>query len=113
MGVVKVKDGVKFDVIKPAGFRILGAIDQCTKDLDIDLRITSGTEGVHSGPTDPHKRGEAFDVGSQEHSTEIQTKILSKIMGILGFDKFYGFLESPGTDNEHFHIQVAKGVEFP
>jgi hypothetical protein len=34
-------------------------------------------------------------------------------MTYLGWDRFYGFLESPGTDNEHFHVQVKKGTVYP
>ena len=34
-------------------------------------------------------------------------------MLILGWDNFYGFLESPATDNEHWHFQVKKGTVYP
>lgn len=113
MGVVRVKDGVTFNVIAPAGFRILSAIDQVAGVSDFDLRITSGDDGEHSGPTDPHKLGEAYDVGSKEHPPDRKTMILNKIMNILGFDRFYGFLESPDTESEHFHFQRKKGTTYP
>lgn len=56
--VIRVKDGVLFLKIAPAGFRILSAIDQVAQALSLDLVITSGTDGEHSGPLDPHHRGE-------------------------------------------------------
>lgn len=113
IGVVKTKEAVFFLKIAPAGFRILSAIDQVAAALSIDLVITSGTDGQHSGPLDPHHRGEAYDVRSQGFSAELKQQILDGVMRRLGFDRFYGFIESAGTDNEHFHFQVKKGTIYP
>ena len=113
MGVVLVKSNVLFTVIAPAGFRILSAIDQCAAKLDCDLVITSGCDGTHSGPADPHHSGEAYDIRSHDFSPEQKDRILAQIMNALGPDHFYGFLEAPGTDNEHFHIQRRKGTTYP
>lgn len=111
MGVVRVKDGVQFTVIAPGGFRILTAIDLTAKLEDIDLVITSACDGAHSGPNDPHHRGEAYDVRSK--GLENKEAVLAHINALLDQEHFYGFLESPGTDNEHFHFQVKKGTVFP
>ena len=113
MSVTLVKSGVLFTLIAPAGFRILSAIDQTAAKLNLDLIITSGCDGVHSGPSDPHHRGEAYDVRSHEFDQDTKDKVLDSIMAVLGWDDFYGFLESPATDNEHFHIQVKKGTTYP
>lgn len=113
IGVLRVKDGVRFDVIAPGGFDIIAALQRTARSLLNDLTITSGTDGEHSGPTDPHKRGEAYDVRSQGFSTELKQAILNGVMRILGFDRFYGFLEAEGTANEHFHFQVKKGTTYP
>lgn len=112
MGCVYVKSGVLFSIIGPGGFRILSAIDQTAKKL-CDLVITSGCDGEHSGPNDPHHLGNAYDVRSHEFSQEQKDLILAQTMNYLGWDQFYGFLESPGTDNEHFHFQVKKGTTYP
>jgi hypothetical protein len=112
MGVILVKSNVLFTVIAPGGFRILSAIDQCAKKLG-DIRLTSACDGEHSGPGDPHHSGNAYDVGSHEFSAERKDLILAQVMNYLGWDYFYGFLESPGTDNEHFHFQVKKGTSYP
>lgn len=113
IGVTKTKEGVLFVKIAPGGFRILSAIDQTSAALSVDLVITSGTDGEHSGPNDPHHRGEAFDVRSQGYSAELKQQILDGIMRRLGFERFYGFLEAKDTANEHFHFQVKKGITYP
>ena len=113
MSVVLVKSNVLFSVIAPGGFRILSAIDRTAAALDCDLVITSACDGLHSGELDPHHRGEAYDIRSHDFSQEQKDRILAQIMTYLGWDRFYGFLESPGTDNEHFHVQVARGKTYP
>lgn len=111
MGVVRVKDGVKFDKIAPGGFRILAAIDHISYVLNQDLTITSACDGEHSGPNDPHHRGEAYDVRSHDLSNKDQ--VLALLNAALPIDRFYCFIEAPGTDNEHFHLQVKKGTVYP
>jgi hypothetical protein len=113
MGVVRVKDGVSFAIIAPGGFRLLGAFDATAFQLNIDLTITSGCDGEHSGPDDPHHRGEAYDIRSHDLSDSDKRLILATILGKLEPTRFFGFLESGGTDNEHFHFQVKKGTVFP
>lgn len=112
MNVVRVKPGVLFNVIAPGGFRILSAIDQTAEDLRFDLMITSGTDGEHSGPNDPHHRGEAYDIRSHEFNAEEKQSILANLRAYLG-DRFYVFLEAEGTPNEHFHLQITKGSTYP
>ena len=106
------KSGVLFNEIKPGGFRILSAIYRVASSLGFDLVITSGCDGEHSGPDDPHHRGEAYDIRSHDFEQDEKDKILAAIITTLG-PAFYAFLESPGTDNEHFHIQVRKGTTYP
>lgn len=110
---VQAKLSAAFLKIAPAGFRILSAIDQASAKLGVDLIITSACDGAHSGPSDPHHTGEAYDVRSHDFTPEQKDKILAAVMATLGWDRFYGFLEAPGTDNEHFHFQRKKGTEYP
>lgn len=107
---VRVKPGVEFAVIAPGGFVILAAIQRATGFIYHDLTITSGTDGAHSGPDDPHHRGEAYDIRS--HDLPDKQAALSNIQGILG-PGFFAFLEDAGTENEHIHAQVAKGATYP
>lgn len=113
MSVVRTKPGVLFTVIAPGGFRILSAFDQTAAKLDTDLTITSACDGEHSGPDDPHHRGEAYDIRTHDLSPELKDAVLAEIMAILGWEHFYGFLEAPGSDNEHIHCQVKRGTVYP
>ena len=113
MAVIRVKEAVSFAVIAPAGFRILSAIDQTAAKLGVDLIITSACDGEHSGPTDPHHSGEAYDVRSHDFDQDTKDKVLANVMTILGWDSFYGFLEAAGTDTEHFHFQRKRNTVYP
>lgn len=109
--VVRVKDGVLFTIIAPGGFRILEAISKVAGDCGHDLTITSACDGEHSGPDDPHHHGLAYDI--RTHDLPDPALILQSIQTELGTDLFYSFIEAPGTDNEHIHIQVKKGTIYP
>ena len=111
--VILVKSGVCFTIIAPAGFAILSALQQTAESLELGLTITSACDGNHSGPTDPHHSGEAFDIRSHDFTNDQKQLILTRVMAVLGWDHFYGFLEAPGTDNEHFHFQRKKGSTYP
>jgi hypothetical protein len=114
LSVLRVKSGVLFTVIAPGGFRILSAIDQACAKLNIgDFVVSSACDGVHSGPADPHHDGNAYDLRSHDFTADQKDVILANVMTTLGWDRFYGFLESPGTDDEHFHFQTKKGVPYP
>lgn len=115
------KPGVQFATIAPAGFAILSALHLASASLGSPLTITSGTDGLHSGESDPHHRGEAYDVRSRDFPPVMYPTVLASIMHGLGLpqpgstereiftEMFYGFLEAAGTENEHFHVQLRKG----
>lgn len=136
MGCLRIKDGVTLEPMALGGALIVAALVRAAARLDFDLEITSGTDGVHSGPTDPHKRGEADDVHSHDFTTEQKTAILRVVMTYLGewsiamtgraasaqfvetsggfaTELYFGFLETPDTPNEHFHFQVRRGQTVP
>lgn len=114
MSVVRMKDGVQFYVIAPAGFRLLSAIDQTAAALGRDLVITSACDGEHSGPADPHHAGEAFDIRTHDFpNEELKQLVLDGIMRRLDAEHFFGFLEAAGTENEHIHVQRKKGTVYP
>lgn len=109
---VTFKPGVRFDVIAPAGFTILEAIKSASLETGLDLVITSGTEGDHSGPEDPHKTGEAYDVRTRMFTREQKQYVFDSIMSWLDSTQFYGVIEDVGGPNEHAHFQRRKGTEF-
>lgn len=113
IGVVRVKEGVLFSIIAPGGFRILQAIEVSARHLGKDLWITSACDGEHSGPNDPHHRGEAYDVRSHDFEQAFKPVVLNAFLSILPADQFYCFLENPNLPTEHFHLQVRKGMSYP
>lgn len=126
LGVVRVKRGVKFTIIRPAGFRILAAIDTTAMMVGRDLEITCGTEG--HAPTNPHTLGEAYDVGVRGLSVADIVRVKDVLRSALGpsFTVLYecpelpadGMLARIATVNElatapHFHIQRKRGTVYP
>ena len=106
------KSDVRMDVIGFGGVRILSVLSQLSKKYQMDIMITSGTDGVHSGPLDPHKLGNAYDIKTHDMpSRQFKDAIVRELNNLLS-DKFYAFLEDPDLPNEHIHIQVAKGKQF-
>lgn len=88
----------------PAGMRILEVLKSITHSYPFDVTITSGTDGKHSGPTDPHYTGEAYDIRTKDLTDAQKQQLLKDLINHLGV-KFHAFIESPGTDNEHIHCQ--------
>lgn len=111
-GIVTQKDTAQFAKISPGGFVLLAAIHSAAESLGLDLVITSGTDGCHSGESDPHHFGNAYDVRVHDFAPDVQQLILQHIQTAAGPD-FYAFIEDPGTDNLHIHCQVRKGTTYP
>jgi len=112
-GVVRVKDGVAFTVIAPAGFRLLRAIDYVADRLGLDLTITSACDGEHSGPADPHHDGSAYDLRTHDLNAAQVQEVLHTLRSVLPSEQFFVLLESPGQEQEHIHAQRRKGTVFP
>lgn len=124
---------MSLDGLSVAGAHILTAFARAAAVLGRDLTVTSGSDGTHSGPADPHHRGNALDVRSKDLEPAQKTRVLAIVMQELqrvslsyGADGgmvnasggrvagiFFGFLEAPGTINEHFHVQLRRGRTLP
>lgn len=125
MGVLRVKPGVRFDRIDPAGFRLLAALDNSARACDHDLTITCGTE-AHA-TTDPHSLGRAYDVRSKNLDPAEKDRLVRTVLetvaepgealidtsGGLACRQFFGWLEHAGEENEHIHFQQRRFTEFP
>jgi hypothetical protein len=46
-------------------------------------------------------------------SGDLKPVILNALGALLPTSNFYAFLEAPGTANEHIHVQVRKGTQYP
>jgi hypothetical protein len=131
VGSVRVKGGVQFTLISPAGFRILAAVERAARVLRLTLVITSACDGAHSGPADPHHRGDAFDIRTHDWAEALKDGVLRFIIQELNDDgpagilpvpgiprslatsRYFGFIEQPGTPNEHIHVQLRHNATYP
>lgn len=108
--VVRAKDESVTILPSPAGFHIIWAVRLSAMVLGHDIVITAGSNGKHSGPEDPHYKGNAFDLHTHGLDKEL---MLSTIMANLGKEKFYGFIEDETESNEHIHVQLRHGIMYP
>lgn len=120
------KAGCATTIIAPSGVRILSALERCAQVLQQNLVITCGCDS--HPPSDPHSRGEAFDVRSHDLTPAQKTSLLSAMMQALsegpqdtitpkdgGYvtQHFFGWLEHADQVTEHFHWQQRNGTVFP
>lgn len=115
MGRLFTKPGVDYgpDGLAPAGQVIYNVVKTLTDGYDFNMTVTSARDGQHSGPTDPHKRGEALDFRSKHLTKAQKARVLADIQSVLYAEprRFYAFLEDPGLPNEHFHCQLRRGLK--
>jgi len=105
---------VRFDVIDEATIYLLSTLQKVAARLEIAaVWITSGTDGAHSGPDDPHHHGHALDIRTHNFPTRAERVAFVEALGLALGKAFFVFLEDPDTDNEHVHAQVKRGVTFP
>ena len=118
MGIL-IKKGVDFGTnLAPAGARILEALKRIAAEVDFDITITSARDGAHSGPTDPHHSGEAFDLRTKTLApaqkqlllTRLRQELYPKLPGELR--RYYVVLEDAGGSNEHIHGQRRLGTTY-
>lgn len=120
------KAGCETTRIAPSGVRILAALERCAQVIQHDLVVTCGCDS--HGPDDPHTKGQAFDVRSHDLTPQQKSQLLSAMMQALsegpqdvvtpkdgGYvtQHFFGWLEHPGAENEHFHWQQRNHTVYP
>jgi len=125
LGYVRVKLGVRFDVIAPAGFRLLEAISRTARWMQHDLEITCACE-AHAA-TDPHSLGEGYDLRTHDLPSDEKQALLRRLMmelsdgsedlpmavGIgLATCRFYGQIEHLSEPNEHLHVQRRRNTQY-
>lgn len=115
MGKLLVKTGVDFGTsLAPAGAQILDLLKRLVVTYDFDITITSARDGDHSGPLDPHKTGEAFDLRTNDLSSGQKSRLLNDLQAGLYREprRFYAFLENPGAPTEHIHVQRRNATTY-
>lgn len=113
MAFVRFKEGVTL-VPSPGGARIIAALWQVAQAVGRDITITAGSNGIHSGPEDPHHFGNAYDIRTHDQPDPQAFLIaIENTLAETDSGRFYAFLEDAGTENEHVHCQVRKGSTYP
>ncbi len=110
------KPNVRIKVFTPAiRFILFTLYDLNAKKLDaypIDWWVTSINDSTHL-PNSKHYLDQAIDLRSKNFADEMSKKIfLAELKDKLG-SKFTVLYENAGEPQEHFHIQVKKGISFP
>ncbi len=109
--MVTTKPGVVM-AFSPAIMHMLKKLVEWSDRNKLDLVITSGIDGKHSANS-KHYTSQALDVRSKNFpNEETKYRFVREMARMLG-PQFFIFLEVPGKDNEHFHMQVARGGTFP
>lgn len=115
---------VRFDRMTGDGFRILAAASDFARDFPTDIYLTSGTEGVHSGPQDPHPMGRAYDFETHLWGHDTKQAFVRAIVERAegngaaaaqvnlgwGTAHYWGWIEQEGQPTEHAHVQYRKGL---
>lgn len=115
MASLRTKPGVLFDIVTESGARILQAAARQASLSTFDWYITSGTDGIHSGPNDPHKWGRAYDFSVQHFPNDFAIdRAVTALAAELG-NQFFVQHETPQTNPHatapHIHAQVRKGLD--
>jgi hypothetical protein len=126
MNIVRVKPGVRFDVITAAGLRLLAAIVQAAVDARVDLTISCGSDA--HGPDDPHTHGDAYDVSVRDLTVDQILDLRHSLQSSLrdGFTVLYETptppadprlaviaYENPRATAPHVHVQLRNGWTYP
>ena len=114
---IKLKsNSVVFTELTPSLAYILYALEKFHRtnrvDQPTDLVITSMNDSEHS-PNSRHYKNEAIDLRSKNFKSLEDKKIFRYELELTLGPFFTVILENEGTENEHFHIQVKKGLTFP
>jgi hypothetical protein len=113
MALVRTKPGVEL-LFTDATMQMVSTLRKLAADLPIDfLWVTSGIDGEHSGPNDPHHHGAALDIRTHNFPTRGARYDFCAALQLQLTKTFYCFVEHPDTDGEHIHVQVAKGKTYP
>jgi hypothetical protein len=105
MALIKTKAGVK-----PHCLGMMAAVANVAQMLTtpLDVVITAGTDGAHMAGS-KHYIGEALDIRSKGFPNRATKKMfIEQVLGRLG-PGYQMFVESEGTENEHFHLEYDPG----
>jgi hypothetical protein len=114
MAELHTKVGVELAIIDEVTLDMLFGILAAAKSCGLSVvTITSGSDGVHSGPNDPHHFGHALDVRVHDFPASVPpATFLASLLSVIG-PKYFAFIEDAGTSNEHLHVQWRNWEPLP
>lgn len=104
------KDGATFKVFTPAMITMLNALSTLSKE-GFEIVITSVNDSKHMVGS-KHYSDLAMDFRSHSFTPTQKLEVRRRLSELLG-PKFTLLLEDEGKSNEHFHLQVKRGVVYP
>lgn len=106
---------VSFTELTPAMAFMLYALEKFHRLRKVNqpdnLVITSLNDGQHS-PNSRHYKNEAMDIRSKTFTSRDDKRVFRQEFELFLGPSFRVILEDEGTDNEHFHVQVKKGLVY-
>lgn len=108
---------VRVKVFSPALMHIFNVLfninEENVTSFPKDLVITSINDSTSHSAKSKHYEDKAIDLRSKNFNS-LQSKLFFQqlVQARLG-KKFTVLLENKGKTNEHFHIQVKKGEDYP
>lgn len=113
MSRVRTKAGVVFGGFTPSLCAILAGVCEVAslwQGHPEEIVITSGSDGAHH-PQSKHYTFQAIDLRAKNfHSDAAKARFVQRLREALG-PQFTILHEARGTPNEHFHVQLRKGLD--
>lgn len=113
--IITKSKSVIFTELTPALAYILYGLEKFHRTTKVNhpetLVITAIADSVHS-PNSRHYTNEALDLRSKNFRNREDKRIFRAELELFLGPFFRVLLESEGTPNEHFHIQVKKGLKY-
>ena len=111
--MIKAKDpSVQLMVLRPEMWLIFDDISTAFEEMGYECVLTCGTNA--HGPDDPHTHGFALDFRSKHIRTSDEKhallEMLRRELNVKHANFYTVLLENVGLANEHFHIQVKRGI---
>lgn len=108
--MIRLKQGVLLTNVCPQMILVIQVVNEIYKSHGIhETWITSCDDSQH-GPTTLHGKGRALDFRIHNVPEPLRAPIVSKLKACLndktnGGKEFEVYWESPGTENEHLHVE--------
>lgn len=116
MAIFTKSSKVIFTELTPGLAFILYALEKFHRRKTVNqpenLVITSINDGKHQDDS-RHYKNEAVDIRSKSFASREDKRIFRYELELFLGSFFRVLLENEGTENEHFHIQVKKGMTYP